>query len=360
MTAISREFSSLITIMMLFMIPSATASPPTGQVEPSTKAPSTHDASSEPIVETSRKQIIHANDRVLFVGDDMTQQMFYTRAVATAFMSLWPDGRMRFYNGGRDAATVSTAASDLPDLLELTQPTLVLVCLGLNDARTTTSHDSQSQIDRYRIGLMNLVEAIKAYPSVTQVVLVGPPAGQVGLNAPLDATGYNQRLEQLSIITAEIAKLHNTSYIDLYRHTKNIYQAANQIGGNPLTHAGWLPTEDTHVVIASLILRGLGVTGKHLERIGWSPLRPVDMRRIRQVLALDIPSPPLGVAHLSRDLYESLRSCDERFFRYWRLAHRRTDPISRSAQLASIEDAWTQTYRIAALYKKASTPNPSP
>ena len=46
-------------------------------------------------------QVVQQGDRVLFVGDEMTQQMLHTRALASALMGMYPDYDLRFFNGGK-------------------------------------------------------------------------------------------------------------------------------------------------------------------------------------------------------------------------------------------------------------------
>ena len=295
--------------------------------------------------------MIQRGDRLLFIGDDMTQQMFYTRAVAAAVIAMMPDAGLRFYNGGRDGSTAAAAMADVGDLLALTHPTVVFVSFGLNDGRARPSSPDASAIEDFRAHLFALVEKVKTHPGVREVVVIGPPAIQSGLNPHLDALGYHQTLRDISLAACEVAASAKVRCVGLYDHTKMMYEAANQVGGDPLTHGGWLPAEAAHVVIASVILRGIGMTAKQLEPLGWSPMRPVDMRRIRQVLALKVPPPDLSAAQLSSDLYESLRRCDERFFRLWRLTKRDESAGATPAQLASLEESWVHVQQIAGSYK---------
>ncbi len=344
--------SHMIAMALLagwFLAGASAAGPPGG----TDQNPSPQDRSNKPArttPNTPNKPVIRPADRVLFVGDDMTQQMFYTRAVATAMMAMMPEARLRFYNGGRDGATAGSALhEDIDDLLHLTQPTVVFLCFGLNDGRAQPT--DQPVIELFKNELQQLIRKVESFGSVRQVVVVGPPAVQSGSNPRLDAMGYAQILEQVSAAAAELAASSDRRlYIDLYRHTKMMYDAANQAGINTMTQGGWLPSEQAHVVIASVILRGIGVTAAELDPLGWSPLRPVDMRQIRQVLAIPLRTPELMAAQLSRDLYEGLRRCDERFFRLWRLTRRSRSHDMTAPQHAALEEAWAQAQQIASYY----------
>jgi len=120
-----------------------------------------------------------------------------------------------------------------------------------------------------------------------------------------------------------------------------VYISQMSVGGTPLTLGGRLPTESAHVVMASIVLRELGVNAAQLDAIGWSPLPAVKMQRVRQVLAIPTATPPDAIAERSRSLYLSLLRFDEAFFRIWRLSRRRGASVGATTRQES-EDAWGQ------------------
>lgn len=50
------------------------------------------------------------------------------------------------------------------------------------------------------------------------------------------------------------------------------------------------------MVIVSIVLAGVGVDAERLEEVGWSPMPPVRMRRIREALALRLDAPDVDRA----------------------------------------------------------------
>lgn len=151
----------------------------------------------------------------------------------------------------------------------------------------------------------------------------------------------NWLLDRLSKAARLAAAEQDAVFVDLFDYMKEVYVAANRAGGTPLTHDKRLPTEAGHTVIASVILKGIGVTSQQLNRIGWSPLSPRQMQRIRQVLALSPQPPDLDMALQSRQLYASIQRFDEAFFKLWRLSPRSPARYPKQAQLAAMERAWT-------------------
>ena len=288
--------------------------------------------------------LIRPADRVLFIGDQVTQQMFYTRATAAALLAMMPEGHLRFFNGGRDGATAATTSEWADDLLQLTQPTVVTIAIGNNDALQTLTEQFEAQFT-------HLVQQIKAHGSVRQVVLLGtlpvPSVGTTNTN-PVGSTGPNHTLKALSRSIEKVALDNNCIYVDLFDHMHALFTEAIDTGGEPLTFGGHTPNEQAHVVIASLVLRGFGVTAQQLDAVQWSPLRPVEMRRVRRALALPVSPADLDSAGRSRAVYQALQQFDERFFRQWRLSGPNRHGRPRQSQAAGVEQAWAGVQQLVA------------
>ena len=317
------------------------------QPAPETPTPATQ---STPPLELNR--FIQPGDRILFVGDELTQQMFYTRAVACALLAIMPEADLRFFNGGRDGATADSAAQWVDDLMGLCNPTVTFVCLGLNDGKQRKS--SQPISTTFQQSLSALVKKIQAHPTVREVVILSPPPVQAELAQQLAVTSYNWTLLNLGAKAQQVAAEHNAGFIDLFSHMKNVYLASSQIGGESLTHDGRLPTETGHTVIASIILRGIGVPSQQLDPMGWSPIPPIQMRRVRQALALQLQPASLEAAQISRALYTGIQPFDEAFFRLWRLSAKR--PARKEQYQAQMQRAWAAVQDLANHHREPVAP----
>lgn len=289
------------------------------------------------------QKTILAGDHIVFLGDDMTQQMFYTRDIATALLSLRPNDNLRIFNAGKAEATAHSAAAWAGDVLKLTKANVVFVNFGLNDVFLKVDKEdanATNAIDAYKKNLAQLVDVIRETKSVRQIILVGPPAVQSGLTPELAKDSYNAQLIYLGEKAEAVAKEKGTGYIDLFTHTSAVYLGQMQVGGDPLTLGGKLPSEEGHVVIASVILRGIGITGKELDGVGFCPLLPGRMGRIRPALAVETTIPNLNAASASRGIYLTLTRYDEAFFKQWRLAGRNRLSWTPEEAAAQVELTW--------------------
>ena len=180
------------------------------------------------------------------------------------------------------------------------------------------------------------------------VILLSPPALQREVSQDEEGSGYNRTLHAMGRAAQEVATEKSVGFGDLFPHMKNVNNAATKIG-EAISIGGRLPSEAGHVVIASIILSGLGVTGADLDAVAWSPLRPRAMARIRQAMAIPTRTPQVEPAQTSQYLYESIGSFDEAFFRAWRLSGEDRAPSAppRETVMATAEQAWGQVQMLA-------------
>ncbi len=291
------------------------------------------------------RKMIKPDDRILFLGDEITQQGFYTRAVADAFLTLMPKGDLRVFNGGKDGATTASALKDVEELLAMTKPTVVFIQLGLNDAmpkegQADTSPASVAQ--DFHKNLTALVERLQQSSDLREIIILGPAAVQSGMDVNLDSLNFNDRLAKISDAGLAVAAERKVSFIDLFPHTHYVFEKVDKNLQDPLTLRGRVPSEEAHIIIASIILKGLGVTEKELEPLGWSPLPSRKMGRIRTALALRLEPPSVEAGRLSNEVYEALRAHDEAFFKAWRLAGKSPSTPSREMAMTAAVGAWSR------------------
>lgn len=339
--------------LALILLTAAVASP-AGAEPGSTKAGVS--APSTPSTGEALPGILRPGDRLLFVGDEITQQMFYTRAIGAALLPLMPKADLRIYNGGYEGATAQSALLWIDDLLDLAKPTVVFVMFGLNDGKEQPP--DPTILNDFRHHLAALTRRIKGREGVRCVILLGPPSVQRSISDDPEGTGYNRTLRELGKVAQSVAQEQSVAFGDLFPHTLTVNREATRLG-ETMCLGGRLPTEPAHVVIASVILSGIGVTGEQLNGIGWSPLMPRRMVQIRNALGLATQPASLEQSQASHQIYESLMAFDEAFFRAWRLCGPGKPPSApdRSAVMALAEQAWGQVQSLAEPPAPATPPS---
>ncbi len=297
----------------------------------------------KPTIKTHRIQtqamslegLIKPSDRILFVGDEITQQMYYTRATAAGLLGLFPEYGLTFFNGGKDGATVEGTDKWIDRLLILSRPTVVFVCLGRNDGQQhwpkTGEGDEKLKeiVGEYEKKLRLLISRINSTSSVRRVVVLSSPAQPIMPNADGKARLYNRTLRELALASQRAAKAEGEGFIDLFEPMHITNQACYHAGSKAMTIGHNLPNESAHTVMASVVLWGMGVEKESFGKVGWAPLPARDMITVRNVLGLELPRPSSEQAELSREVYRGLMVPDQRFFRLWRIS----DPLSQKDDL---------------------------
>ncbi len=283
-------------------------------------------------------EIIKRGDRLAFIGDDVTQQQFYVRSFATAMLCMKPHYGLRFFNGGMNDATATSALEWAQDFLDTGKPTVVFLCFGLNDGKNLPPSDAV--VEQYEASLARLIDKVKAYKGVREVVVLSSPAVQTAQVDQENKAGYNQTLIRLAYSAQTIAALRKVRFVDLYDAMRIVYVEAAKAGGDMLSIGGRLPTEDAHTVMASVLMYGLGVTREMMLPIGWAPLYAPRMGRVRGALGIPLPEPEYRLAVQSRNIYEKMREFDALFFQAWRLAGPHRQSRSRQDLLERADAAW--------------------
>lgn len=135
-----------------------------------------------------------SGDRIVFLGDSITQQQLYTNYVESYLATRFPALKLSFWNAGWGGDTAPGGAKRLQrDVLAL-EPTLVTICYGMNDGRYTAS--TPEIVGAYEAGLRELIARLKA--AGCRVVVLTPGVVDYDRNPIHRANGYNRGLRVLA------------------------------------------------------------------------------------------------------------------------------------------------------------------
>src|SRR5262249_42148653 len=104
-------------------------------------------------------------DRVVFYGDSITEQRYYTTYVETFVLTRWPRLDVSFVNAGWSADRVSGGRGGPIDVrlqrdVLAYRPTVVTVMLGMNDGDVRPF--DQPLFDLFAKGYRHIVDVLKA------------------------------------------------------------------------------------------------------------------------------------------------------------------------------------------------------
>lgn len=161
---------------------------------------------------------LHDGDTVVFYGDSITEQRYYTQWVETYVETRFPHMHVHFYSVGNGGDTVNGGSAgpiDLRlkrDVLPL-QPTVMVIMLGMNDGGYGPLTEKIEST--YRNGYEHILNTVhQALPNLRFCLLGPSPYDEVTRPAKF-VGGYNPTLIRLGQIDRELAEEHKGIFIDL-------------------------------------------------------------------------------------------------------------------------------------------------
>ena len=201
----------------------------------------------------------HNGDRVVFLGDSITEQRLYTTYLETYLLTRFPAWNLEFRNAGWGGDTSYLRTRGVPaeqalrrDVLDL-HPTVVTIDFGMNDAGY--GGFNQGLYDQHMAGEKAIISQLQA-AGARPVVL---SASAVEKTEPGDdAAGYNQTLERFAQGDALVATQAGAPFADQlnpFMDAINRLRATDPKGrlSGDVVHPG----KPGHLMMADFILTGL-------------------------------------------------------------------------------------------------------
>ena len=198
---------------------------------------------------------IHDGDRVVLLGDSITEQRLYTTAIEAYTLARFPQWKLTFRNIGWGGDTAHGGLNRAPrDLLPL-KPTFVTIDFGMNDHgyRAFDENIFKNYVEK-QTGLVSLLKSNGA-----RVALVTPQPIEDKRPDP-DKDVRNQSLRKMSDGLREVAAKEGVLFADQFDPYMAVMLKARQadpdtlIGGGDAVHPGPVG----HMIMAWAILKSLG------------------------------------------------------------------------------------------------------
>lgn len=200
---------------------------------------------------------IHDGDRVVLLGDSITEQRLYTSYLEAYTLTRYPQWHLTFRNIGWGGDTAPGGLNRAQrDMLPL-KPTFVTIDFGMNDHGYKAFQ--QDIFDNYVDKQTQLVTLLKAQSA--RVALLTPQPIEDKRPDP-DKDVRNQSLRKMSDGLRDVANKQEVLFVDQFDPYMTVMLKARQadpnavIGGGDAVHPG----PAGHTVMACAILKGLGAT----------------------------------------------------------------------------------------------------
>jgi lysophospholipase L1-like esterase len=201
----------------------------------------------------------HNGDRVVFLGDSITEQRLYTTYIETYLLTRFPTWKLQFRNAGWGGDTSWLRQRGAPadqalkrDVLDF-HPTVVTIDFGMNDAGYGAFN--QDLYDQHMKGERAIVDQIKAAGALPIVLT----ASAVEKTEPGDdMLGYNQNLQQFAAGDQSLAIEEKVPFADqLHPFAAAINRLRAGKADARLSGDVVHPGPAGHLMMADFILSGL-------------------------------------------------------------------------------------------------------
>ena len=161
---------------------------------------------------------LHTGDRVVFYGDSITEQQYYTRDIELYLLTREPSSNVMFLMSGVSGDKVSGGGGGpidlrLPRDLFDQKPTVVTIMLGMNDGYYRP-YDAGTMLT-YELGYAHILDEIKVHAPEARVVVLRPSAYDEVTRPGSGVAGYNDFLVKMGDSVARMAAERHLAVVDL-------------------------------------------------------------------------------------------------------------------------------------------------
>lgn len=198
-------------------------------------------------------------DRVVFLGDSLTASRAYGNLVEQYTLVSYPDRKVRFFNAGRGGDTAQGALKRLDTTVLNHKPTVVTVCIGVNDIGWGMWGDAE-HVKAHHDGIRAIIK--RCQEAGARVYILGPCVTALSQNLKEPEPRGENILDKMSIEDRRIAAEMGAYGIDLYGQFRELQWKLRKSGRDKdvHTHAGDTIhlSEVGNLIFAYVLLKGLG------------------------------------------------------------------------------------------------------
>jgi lysophospholipase L1-like esterase len=166
----------------------------------------------------SKDFFFHKGDRIVFLGDSITEQYQYSSYVELYLTTRFPNGGMTFLNAGIGGDTATGGARRFVDHVLAEKPTAVTIDFGMNDGRYGgyNAEWAKQYIDKTE-------EMLKAAKKAgVRVALISPNAVEVRSKPQLKT--YLETQQKFYAPLKELAEKYQAPFVDQYAVTRKVLE----------------------------------------------------------------------------------------------------------------------------------------
>jgi lysophospholipase L1-like esterase len=212
----------------------------------------------------------HAGDRVVFVGNSITDGGHYHSYIWLYYMTRFPDQRIDIFNAGIGGDVSKQIYERLDDDVFPRNPTVVTLTFGMNDtgyklitgavADSTYKAKVAESLKNFKL----IVAKYQQHAGVRKILIASPPYDETSKMKFMAFTGKNNAILRIADSMQQAAKNNHWDFVDFNRPLTAINLEQQQADSLfSLENADRIhPTNDGQMAMAYVFLKAQGLAGK--------------------------------------------------------------------------------------------------
>jgi lysophospholipase L1-like esterase len=168
--------------------------------------------------ETKDGFFFHKGDRIVFLGDSITEQYQYSSDIELYLTTRFPQGGMTFLNAGIGGDTANGGAGRFANHVLAEKPTALTIDFGMNDGRYGGYNGNWAK--QYSDKTEEMLKA--AQKAGVRVALISPNAVEVRSKPGLKT--YLETQQKFYAPLRELAQKYNAPFVDQYAVTRKVLE----------------------------------------------------------------------------------------------------------------------------------------
>lgn len=209
-------------------------------------------------------------DRVVFVGNSITDGGHYHSYIWLYYMTRFPDMQLRMFNAGIGGDVARQIEERLDSDVFSHDPTVMTLTFGMNDTGYQFLTGSKADsVYAQKTGIsyasfQDILKKLAAHPQVRKILIGSSPYDETSKIKARPLTGKNAAIQKIEDFMRDSAVKNGWGFVDFNKPMLEINKRQQQrdslftLQGFDRIH----PTNDGHMVMAYLFLKAQGLAGK--------------------------------------------------------------------------------------------------
>ncbi|RPD41231.1 SGNH/GDSL hydrolase family protein [Chitinophaga barathri] len=215
------------------------------------------------------------NDRVIFVGNSITEAGAYVSYIYLYYMTHFPGRKLVIMNGGIGGDKASDIYRRLDYDILAKKPNVMILTFGMNDTGyfefnwDNADKTAAERIEASRRSYQQIEQRLLQLPNIRKILMSSPPYDETAKIGGNVFHGKHKAMLEVVKFQEEAARRNNWAFADLFRPMTELNTRFQQ-NDSAFTAIGpdrVHPGNAGHLVMASLFLKSQGLNGKPVADI---------------------------------------------------------------------------------------------